>query len=200
MPAYSQVIPNQVDLTTYLTKKIKLNIPLMSAGMDTVTEHRMAIAMARQGGIGIIHKNMSIEAQAEEVDKVKRSENGVITDPFFLSPEHTLKDADELMAKFRKMCIRDRLLWIPLGTTVIYVAGIAINYITAAFEKHRVTSTFKKYVAPQIVQGILDSGNPEALMVGGRVVNIAVLFVDIRGFTTMSEKLTPSEVVEILNQ
>lgn len=101
VPAYSQIIPNQVDLTTYLTKKIKLNIPLMSAGMDTVTEHRMAIAMARQGGIGIIHKNMSIEMQAEEVDKVKRSENGVITDPFFLSPEHTLKDADELMGKFR---------------------------------------------------------------------------------------------------
>ena len=101
VPAYSEVIPNQVDVTTYLTKKIKLNIPLMSAGMDTVTEHRMAIAMARQGGIGIIHKNMSIEAQAEEVDKVKRSENGVITDPFYLSPEHTLKDADELMAKFR---------------------------------------------------------------------------------------------------
>lgn len=85
VPAYSQVIPNQVDLTTWLTKKIKLNIPMMSAGMDTVTEHRMAIAMARQGGIGIIHKNMSIEAQAEEVDKVKRSENGVITDPFSLS-------------------------------------------------------------------------------------------------------------------
>ena len=101
VPAYSQVIPNQVDVGTYLTKKIKLNIPLMSAGMDTVTEHRMAIAMARQGGIGIIHKNMSIEAQAEEVDKVKRSENGVITDPFSLSPDHTLADADSLMAKFR---------------------------------------------------------------------------------------------------
>ena len=101
VPAYSQVVPNQVDLTTWLTKKIKLNIPMMSAGMDTVTEHRMAIAMARQGGIGIIHKNMSIEAQAEEVDKVKRSENGVITDPFSLSPEHTLADADALMAKFR---------------------------------------------------------------------------------------------------
>ncbi len=101
VPSYSEVIPNQVDLTTQLTKKIKLNIPLMSAGMDTVTEHRMAIAMARQGGIGIIHKNMSIETQAEEVDQVKRSENGVITDPFSLSPEHTLKDADELMAKFR---------------------------------------------------------------------------------------------------
>ena len=101
VPSYSQVIPNQVDLTTQLTKKIRLNIPVMSAGMDTVTEHRMAIAMARQGGIGIIHKNMSIEEQAEEVDKVKRSENGVITDPFSLTPEHTLADADSLMAKFR---------------------------------------------------------------------------------------------------
>ena len=101
VPAYSQVIPGQVDVSTWLTKKIRLNIPMMSAGMDTVTEHRMAIAMARQGGIGIIHKNMSIEAQAEEVDKVKRSENGVITDPFSLSPDHTLADADALMAKFR---------------------------------------------------------------------------------------------------
>ncbi|MDE6531041.1 MAG: IMP dehydrogenase [Lachnospiraceae bacterium] len=101
VPGYSEVIPNQVDLSTYLTKKIQLNIPIMSAGMDTVTEHRMAIAMARQGGIGIIHKNMSIDEQAEEVDKVKRSENGVITDPFSLSPEHTLADADALMAKYR---------------------------------------------------------------------------------------------------
>ena len=101
VPQFSQVIPNDVILTTQLTKKITLNIPLMSAGMDTVTEHRMAIAMARQGGIGVIHKNMSIQAQAEEVDKVKRSENGVISDPFSLSPEHTLDDADKLMAKFR---------------------------------------------------------------------------------------------------
>ena len=101
VPAYSEVIPNQVDLSTWLTKKIRLNIPLMSAGMDTVTEYRMAIAMARQGGIGIIHKNMSVEAQAEEVDKVKRSENGVITDPFYLSPENTLEDANKLMGKFR---------------------------------------------------------------------------------------------------
>ena len=101
IPAYANVVPNSIDVSTRLTKTIKLNIPLMSAGMDTVTEHRMAIAMARQGGIGIIHKNMSIEEQADEVDKVKRSENGVITDPFSLSPEHTLKDADELMAKFR---------------------------------------------------------------------------------------------------
>ena len=101
VPSYSEVTPNLVDLSTYLTKTIKLNIPMMSAGMDTVTEHSMAIAMARQGGIGIIHKNMSIEQQAEEVDMVKRSENGVITDPFFLSPEHTIGDACELMAKYR---------------------------------------------------------------------------------------------------
>ncbi len=101
VPSYSEVIPNEVDLSTYLTKTVRLNIPMMSASMDTVTEHRMAIAMARQGGIGIIHKNMSIAAQAEEVDKVKRSENGVITDPFYLSPEHTLAEANELMGKFR---------------------------------------------------------------------------------------------------
>jgi len=101
VPSYSEVTPNMIELGTHLTKKIKLNVPIMSAGMDTVTEHRMAIAMARQGGIGIIHKNMSIEAQAEEVDKVKRSENGVITDPFYLSPEHTLEDANNLMAKYR---------------------------------------------------------------------------------------------------
>ncbi len=101
VPQYSEVTPNMVSLHTMLTKKIKLNIPMMSAGMDTVTEHRMAIAMARQGGIGIIHKNMSIEQQAAEVDMVKRSEFGVITDPFYLSPEHTLQDADDLMSKFR---------------------------------------------------------------------------------------------------
>ena len=101
VPAYSEEIANDVDTRTRLTNKIQLNIPLMSASMDTVTEHRMAIAMARQGGIGIIHKNMSIEEQAEEVDKVKRSENGVITDPFSLSPEHTIQDADDLMAKYR---------------------------------------------------------------------------------------------------
>ena len=101
IPAKSNVLPKDVDLTTRLTNKITLNAPIMSAGMDTVTDSKMAIAMARQGGIGIIHKNMSIEAQAEEVDKVKRSENGVITDPFSLTPEHTLADADALMAKFR---------------------------------------------------------------------------------------------------
>ena len=99
VPQYSEVTPNMIDLSTHLTQKIVLNIPMMSAAMDTVTEYRMAIAMARQGGIGIIHKNMSIQAQADEVDKVKRSEYGVITDPFFLSPNHTLQDAEDLMRK-----------------------------------------------------------------------------------------------------
>ena len=101
VPNYSNVLPHQVSLQTQLTKTNTLNIPMMSAGMDTVTEARMAVAIARQGGIGIIHKNMSISEQAEEVDKVKRSENGVITDPFFLSPEHYVYDANELMAKYR---------------------------------------------------------------------------------------------------
>ncbi len=101
LPAESDILPADVDLSTRLTKKIKLNIPLMSAAMDTVTEYRMAIALAREGGLGILHKNMSIEAQAEQVDMVKRSENGVITNPFFLSPRHTLTDADDLMRKYR---------------------------------------------------------------------------------------------------
>ena len=101
VPQKSEVLPGQVDLTTNLTKTIKLNIPLMSAAMDTVTESRMAIAIAREGGIGIIHKNMSIEEQADHVDKVKRSEHGVIVDPFYLSPEHKVSDAAALMAKYR---------------------------------------------------------------------------------------------------
>ena len=101
VPSASEVVPNQVDLSTWLTKKIKLNIPLVSAAMDTVTESRMAIALAREGGIGIIHKNMSIDQQAEQVDMVKRSENGVISNPFYLSPENTLAQADELMGKFK---------------------------------------------------------------------------------------------------
>ncbi|UNL85042.1 IMP dehydrogenase [Priestia koreensis] len=101
VPAKSEVLPKDADLRVTLTETLKLNIPFISAGMDTVTEADMAIAMARQGGLGIIHKNMSIEQQAEQVDKVKRSESGVITDPFFLTPEHQVFDAEHLMGKYR---------------------------------------------------------------------------------------------------
>jgi len=101
IPAASDILPADIELKTKLTKNITLNIPVMSAAMDTVTEYRMAIAIAREGGIGIIHKNMSIGAQAEQVDMVKRSENGVITNPFWLSPEHTLAEADELCGKYK---------------------------------------------------------------------------------------------------
>ncbi len=101
IPAESDVLPKDIDVSTQLTKNITLNMPIMTAAMDTVTESRMAIAIAREGGIGVIHKNMSIEAQAEEVDKVKRSENGVIRNPFFLSPEHSVSDALDLMKRYR---------------------------------------------------------------------------------------------------
>lgn len=111
IPNYSNVLPKDVTLNTQLTKNLRINVPFVSAGMDTVTEARMAIAMARQGGVGIIHKNMSIAEQAEEVDRVKRSENGVITDPFFLSPEHYVYDANELMAKYR-------ISGVPIGQRV----------------------------------------------------------------------------------
>lgn len=101
VPGYSEVLPNETDLSTRITEKIRLNIPLMSAGMDTVTESQMAIAMAREGGIGIIHKNMPLEMQVKEVDRVKRSEHGVITDPFSLSKDHPIKDATDLMRHYR---------------------------------------------------------------------------------------------------
>ena len=101
IPAASEVVPRQISLGTQLTKKIHLNIPLLSSAMDTVTEYKMAIAMAREGGIGIIHKNMTIEQQIEQVDMVKRSENGVITNPFYLAPDNTLQDADNLMGKYK---------------------------------------------------------------------------------------------------
>ncbi|RYD05382.1 hypothetical protein N752_08545 [Desulforamulus aquiferis] len=100
VPAASEVLPRNVETGTYLTKDIKLNIPIMSAGMDTVTESRMAIAIAREGGIGVIHKNMSITRQAMEVDRVKRSEHGIITDPIFLSPESPVREAHELMERY----------------------------------------------------------------------------------------------------
>jgi len=101
VPRKSDVLPSDIDLKTQLTKKITLNIPLLSAAMDTVTESELAIAMAREGGAGTIHKNMSIEAQADQVERVKRSENGVITNPFFLHPDNYVYEADELMGKYK---------------------------------------------------------------------------------------------------
>ena len=116
IPGESDVTPDKVQLGTRLTRGIRLNIPLISAAMDTVTETRMAIAIAREGGIGVIHKSMPIEVQAESVDRVKRSENGVIHSPFYLSPQHTLRDADELMGKYRisgvPICENGRLVGI----------------------------------------------------------------------------------------
>lgn len=124
MPNKSEILPKEVSLGTNLTKKIKLNIPLMSAGMDTVTESKMAIAMAREGGIGIIHKNMSIESQAEEVDRVKRQENGVITDPFYLHPDNTIEDAEKLMRKYRisgvPITVEGKLVGILTNRDIIY--------------------------------------------------------------------------------
>ena len=120
VPGPSEVLPNEVSLQTNLTKKIKLNIPLMSASMDTVTESKMAIAMARQGGIGIIHKNMSIEDQAKEVDRVKRSEHGVITDPFYLKPENILKEALEIMANYK-------ISGVPIVDDEMILKGILTN-------------------------------------------------------------------------
>lgn len=101
IPAKSDILPNAVKLNTRLTKKINLNIPLMSAAMDTVTESALAIAIAREGGAGVIHKNMTIEQQVDQVDRVKRSENGVITNPFFLSPDNYVYEANDLMRKFK---------------------------------------------------------------------------------------------------
>ena len=114
IPAESHVLPNDVDLSVQLADNLKLNIPIISAGMDTVTESAMAIAMARQGGLGVIHKNMSIEQQADEVRKVKRSESGVIIDPFYLTPENSVLEADGLMRKYRfLMGLRVRCRWMP---------------------------------------------------------------------------------------
>ena len=119
VPAKSEILPRDVETTTYLTKKIKLNIPLMSAGMDTVTESRLAIAIAREGGIGVIHKNMTIEKQAQEVDRVKRSEHGVITDPISLSPENLVNEALEIMERYR-------ISWVPI-TVKGKLVGILTN-------------------------------------------------------------------------
>ena len=101
IPAESNVLPKSVDISTNLTKTLRLNTPILTAAMDTVTESAMAIAIAREGGVGIIHKNMSIEKQSDQVDRVKRSENGVIVNPFFLSPTHLVQDAEDIMARYK---------------------------------------------------------------------------------------------------
>ncbi|MCY0878620.1 MAG: IMP dehydrogenase [Firmicutes bacterium] len=128
LPGYSAVLPRDVDVTTRLTRHLRLNVPLVSAGMDTVTEARMAIAMAREGGIGVIHKNMSPEQQASEVDKVKRSEHGVIIDPIFLSPNHSVQDALDLMSRYR-------ISGVPIVEDGGYLVGILTNR-DLRFEEH----------------------------------------------------------------
>ncbi|HEY8804243.1 MAG TPA: IMP dehydrogenase, partial [Clostridium sp.] len=144
VPNKSDILPKDVSLVTYLTKKIKLNIPLMSAAMDTVTESRMAIAMAREGGIGIIHKNMSIEDQAIEVDRVKRQENGVITDPFYLHPDNILEDALELMSKYRisgvPITIDGKLVGIITNRDIVFETDYSIKIKDIMTSKNLITA------------------------------------------------------------
>ncbi len=143
VPAKSEIIPREVDLSTKLTKTIKLNVPLMSAAMDTVTECNMAIAMARAGGIGIIHKNMSIEAQAEEVDKVKRSENGVIVNPFYLAPDNSVREANELMRKYKisgvPICQGRKLVGILTNRDLRFVSSYDIPIKDVMTKDHLIT-------------------------------------------------------------
>lgn len=144
VPSYSEVIPKDIILTTNLTQKIKLNTPLMTAAMDTVTESSMAIAIAREGGIGIIHKNMSIEQQFDEVDKVKRSENGVIVNPFFLSPEHYVYDANELMAKYKisgvPICENGKLVGIITNRDLRFMTDFNVKIKEVMTKDHLVTA------------------------------------------------------------
>ena len=144
IPRKSEVLPGQADLTTNLTKSIKLNIPLMSAAMDTVTEARLAIAIAREGGIGIIHKNMPIEEQAIQVDKVKRSEHGVIVDPFFLSPDHLLSDAEALMRKYRisgvPITVKGKLVGIITNRDVRFETDFTQKIVDVMTSKNLITA------------------------------------------------------------
>ena len=145
IPAESDVLPNEVDLSTYLTKDIKLNIPLMTSAMDTVTESNMAIAIAREGGIGVIHKNMTIEDQATEVDKVKRSENGVISNPFFLSPDNTALDAEILMRKYKisgvPICEKDgTLVGILTNRDMRFMENFNVKIATVMTPKERLVT------------------------------------------------------------
>lgn len=145
IPADSHVLPAEADLSTHLTKKIRLNIPLMTSAMDTVTESKMAIAMAREGGIGIIHKNMSIERQADMVDRVKRSENGVIVNPFFLSPQHSVHDAEEIMSRYRisgvPICENGKLVGIITNRDLRFMEGSDFDQpISAVMTKEKLVT------------------------------------------------------------
>ena len=144
VPAKSNVLPKDIDISTYLTKKIRLNTPVLSAAMDTVTESRMAIAIAREGGIGIIHKNMSIEQQADEVDKVKRSENGVITNTFYLSPDHYVYEANELMSKYKisgvPICDNKKLVGIITNRDLRFITDYSIKISEVMTKDNLVTA------------------------------------------------------------
>lgn len=144
VPVRSEVLPSQINLETKLTQKIKLNIPLMTAAMDTVTESRMAIAIAREGGIGVIHKNMSIHDQADQIERVKRSENGVIENPFYLSPEHYVYDANELMSKYRisgvPICKNDKLVGIITNRDIRFLEDYDIKIDEVMTKENIVTA------------------------------------------------------------
>ena len=144
VPAYSEIIPRDIILKTKLSKNITLNTPLISAAMDTVTESKMAIAMAREGGIGIIHKNMSIERQADEIDKVKRSENGVIVNPFYLSPEHMVTDANALMAKYHisgvPICENNKLVGIITNRDLKFMTDFNVKISDVMTKDNLVTA------------------------------------------------------------
>ena len=156
VPGKSEVLPKDIDIKTMLTRKIRLNIPMMSAGMDTVTESRMAIGMARQGGIGVIHKNMSIAEQALEVDKVKRSEHGIITDPFFLSKEHSVNDALEIMARYR-------ISGIPIVDDSMKLVGIITNR-DIRFEKDLNKKIEEAMTKDNLITGSMNISMDEALL------------------------------------
>lgn len=144
IPAKSDVLPREVEVSTYLTKNIKLNIPIISSGMDTVTEARMAIAVAREGGIGVIHKNMSIDRQANEIDKVKRSEHGIIVDPIFLSPENILQDAQDLMEKYRisgvPITVHDKLVGILTNRDLRFEQDMNRKIADCMTQEHLITA------------------------------------------------------------
>ncbi len=183
VPQYSEVTPDMVSLKTHLTKKIVLNVPLMSASMDTVTEARMAIAMARQGGIGIIHKNMSKEEQAQEVDRVKRSEFGVISDPFYLHPENTLADANHLMQQYR-------ISGVPITDEKKKLVGIITNR-DLKFETDFSKKIFESMTKDHLVVGKVGTTLEEAkkILAAARVEKLPIVDEEgiLRGLITIKD-------------